>query len=134
MDGALVTVAFIVILFIGFGGRLLPTWMFLNSLQLIVHLPLLSTIMPSNLHFFLVKYLNFIRLNADSISLEIEVLERESGLTGFDLQQSDDSIYSPLLLMCGYKPGFSRNLFLIALISAALLAVVVSLALVDLIC
>jgi hypothetical protein len=30
------------ILFVGMGGRLLPTWMFLNSLQLIVHVPLLD--------------------------------------------------------------------------------------------
>lgn len=85
MDGALVTVALVLLLFIGLGGRLLPTWMFLNSIQLIVHLPLLSTSMPSNLHFFLVKYLNFIRMNAESIDRYIEVLERESGLADYDL-------------------------------------------------
>ena len=67
MDGALITVGCLLLIFIGLGGRLLPTWMFLNSLQLIVHLPLLSTSMPSNLHFFLVKYLNFIRMKADVI-------------------------------------------------------------------
>ena len=67
MDGALITVAGVLILFIGLGGRLLPTWMFLNSLQLIVHLPLLSKSMPSNLHFFLFKYLNFIRMKAEVI-------------------------------------------------------------------
>ena len=85
MDAALITVAFVLILFIGLGGRLLPTWMFLNSLQLIVHLPLISSIMPSNLHFFLIKYLNFIRMRADSINEQVEVWEREAGLSSFDL-------------------------------------------------
>ena len=88
MDGALVTVALVLLLFIGLGGRLLPTWMFLNSLQLIVHLPLISTSMPSNLHFFLIKYLYFIRMSAESIDLQIEVWERESGLADYNLAQS----------------------------------------------
>ena len=50
--------------FLGVGGRLLPTWMFLNSMQLIVHLPLLPTFMPANLHVFLTHYLSYVRLNS----------------------------------------------------------------------
>ena len=58
--------------FVGIGGRLLPTWMFLNSLQLIVHTPLLATNMPSNLHYFLVRYLDMFRMNVKSIDSDME--------------------------------------------------------------
>ena len=37
--------------------------MFLNTLQLIAHMPLLNTLMPANLHLFLAKYLDFVRLS-----------------------------------------------------------------------
>ena len=44
-------------------GNSLSTWMFLNTLQLIAHMPLLNTLMPANLHLFLAKYLDFVRLS-----------------------------------------------------------------------
>ena len=59
--------------FLGINARLLPTWMFLNSMQLIVHAVLLSTSMPSNLHYFLWHYLNLIRMNPKSLDLKMEV-------------------------------------------------------------
>jgi len=42
-------------------GSLLPTWMFVNALQLIAHLPLLNSNMPANAHYFLRKYLDIVR-------------------------------------------------------------------------
>ena len=45
------------------GGRLLPTWMYINTLQLVVYTPLVTTNMPSNLHYFLNNYLQLFRLN-----------------------------------------------------------------------
>jgi len=42
-------------------GSLLPTWMFINTLQLIAHLPLLNSEMPGNAHYFLSKYLDYVR-------------------------------------------------------------------------
>jgi len=50
--GLIFTALIGVLLFVGVGGRLLPTFMFLNSMQLIVHTPLLATYMPGNLHLF----------------------------------------------------------------------------------
>ena len=55
-------------------------------------------------------------------------------MSGFNMSQSDDSAYSPLFLLCGYKPIFSQNLFLIALISAALLTLIFACSLVDMVC
>ena len=50
------------------------------------------------------------------------------------MSQNDDSTYSPLFLLCGYKPIFSQNLFLIALISAALLVLIFAFSLIDMVC
>ena len=61
------------LLFLGLGGRLLPTWMFLNSLQLMVHAPMLATNIPAILHYFLVDYLNLIRLHSKKLSNLVEI-------------------------------------------------------------
>ena len=42
-------------------GSLLPTWIFINSLQIIAHTVLLKTLMPANAHYFLSTYLNWLR-------------------------------------------------------------------------
>lgn len=42
-------------------GSLLPTWVFLNSLQIISHMILLKTLMPANAHYFLKKWNDWIR-------------------------------------------------------------------------
>ena len=44
-------------------GSLLPTWMFINASQIIAHMPLLKTMMPGNLHYFLNKFLDWLRWN-----------------------------------------------------------------------
>ena len=60
------------ILLIGFGGHLLPTWMFLNSLQLVSHVPMLDANMPANLHYFLAEYLSLVQLSPKSIGDSVE--------------------------------------------------------------
>ena len=62
----------LIFLFVGLGGRLLPTWMFINSISLIVHTPLLAIDMPANLHYFFLKYLDILRLNSKSLNDEID--------------------------------------------------------------
>ena len=61
--------------FVGFGGRLLPTWMFLNSMQLFVHIPLLEIYLPGNLSYFLTNYLGYIRLKSGTITDGISQLD-----------------------------------------------------------
>ncbi len=51
---------------------LLPTWMFINSLSLITHTPLMNTDMPANAHNFLNRYLDLVRLNWDDLNLKTE--------------------------------------------------------------
>lgn len=61
--------------FVGIGGRLLPTWMFLNSMQLFVHVPMLEIYLPGNLSYFLADYLGRIRLKSGSIAEGINELD-----------------------------------------------------------
>jgi len=91
----------------------LPTWMFLNSMQLIVHTPLVDTYMPTNLHIFIQRYLNLFRFNANSINDSLEDSDREQGMDNYKLALDNDSDYSVLMNDCGYKVRFSRNLVLI---------------------
>ena len=57
INTALIATFIPVLVLVGLGGRLLPTWMFFNSLQLIVHTPLLPAHLPANIHYLLTKYL-----------------------------------------------------------------------------
>ena len=57
---------------LGFGGRLLPTWMFINSMQLVTHSPLLTTFMPANMHVFFVDYLGWLRLYSEDLDAKVE--------------------------------------------------------------
>ena len=111
--GVFATISIAMLLFVGLGGRLLPTWMFLNSMQLIVHTPLFNTAMPANLHYFFKKYLNMVRLNVKSFNEALEERERESGLENYALASNPEGLYTPLLNECGYKHVFSRNLIVV---------------------
>ena len=48
-----VIIAFILIMSVMTIGSLLPTWVFVNSLEIISHMILLKTVMPANAHYFL---------------------------------------------------------------------------------
>ena len=131
MNGLMVTAFVPFLMLVGFGGRLLPTWMFLNSMQLIVHTPLLQTFMPSNLNLFFVDYLNLVRLNSEQIGEQIDAWQKDRGQADYELAQGEESSYSALLNQCGYKHAFARNLVVVIAIAMALLLVMVVLLLFD---
>ena len=60
------------LLVLGMGGKLLPTWMFINSLQLMTHIPMIDANVPSDLHYFLANYLSVIRLDSKLIGDSVE--------------------------------------------------------------
>ena len=68
-----------------FGGPLTTTWMFLNSLQLILHVPLLDTHMPANVHYFLKEYLSLTRFNIGPLNKYLETSQESLGISNFDL-------------------------------------------------
>ena len=53
-------------------GPLLPVWMFINSMQLILHVPLIRTNLPGNAHFFLLDHLNILRLQFSRFNLWLQ--------------------------------------------------------------
>ena len=61
----MVVVGVIFFLILISAGPLLPIWMFLNSLQLIFHVPLIKSDMPAHAFYFMTDYLNKLRLNFD---------------------------------------------------------------------
>ena len=58
-------------------GRLLPTWMFLNTLQLISHLPLLKTEIAAPAAYFMSQFLDLSRL--DLLAPAFERFARKHG-------------------------------------------------------
>ena len=127
----MIIACFALLFLLGINARMLPTWMFLNSIQLIIHSALLSTNMPSNLHYFLFHYLNLFRLNPEAVDLEMEIWQRESGQIDYELANRDDEYFSSVLGMCGYKHAFSRNLLIVLCLSLVLLIIVSALSIVD---
>ena len=61
-------IAFLLLLLVLTCGPLLPFWMFLNSMQLMVHVPLIHTNIPGNAHYFFLDYLNILRLHSFSLN------------------------------------------------------------------
>ena len=67
-------IAAVALLFIGISGGLLPTWIFINSASLLMHIPLFNTGLPADLHYFLTKYLDLLRLNIPRVEESIELM------------------------------------------------------------
>ena len=84
-------------------GSLLPAWMFINSLQIIAHMVLLKTLMPGNVHYFLTKYLNWLRWYDEDF---MEWIDEGSA---FDLKKYDMDFgaYHALLKSANYEHLFA---------------------------
>ena len=68
-DFLYVIIGLFIFLLVLFCGPLLPVWMFINSMQLIVHVPLLDIKLPGNAHYFILDHLktfkfHFLGINA----------------------------------------------------------------------
>lgn len=70
----LIAIAVSFFLAVFFEGSLVSTWMLINSMQLIAHVPLIANRLPSNAHYFLLNLLSVVRLNFESINTQIESL------------------------------------------------------------
>lgn len=97
-----------------FKGSLVSSWIFLSSLQLVAHIPLLDIKLPGNSHFFLKSILNFTRLNFEALNSTLDDLE--SKMQDFTLISDPNSFYSSHLNAYGYHYSFARNTLFILLI------------------
>jgi hypothetical protein len=102
-----VTISFFLAIF---QGSLASTWMLINTLQLIAHLPLISVRLPANAHFFILNFLSLIRLNIESINESIDAIGDTMGESR--LMSEDGSFYSSQMRSSGYRFGFVRNMVL----------------------
>ena len=108
-------------------GSLLPTWMFINALQLLAHLPLLNSIMPANAHYFLNKYLEKVRWYDEDF---VKWVDDNHSMKKYDL---DTGIFHNLLKACGYEHIFIYNMLLVFAAICLILFVWAGLAIKDLI-
>jgi len=95
-------------------GSLLPFWMFINSMQLIAHVPLINSNLPGNSHFFLLENLKIFRLHFGAFNLWLKTLlgdhrEEDAALVRDDVTP----YYTTLLYQCGYSFRLWPNLILI---------------------
>ena len=98
-------------------GSLLPTWIFINSLQIIAHMVLLKTIMPGTVHYFLDKYLQWLRWYDSDF---IQWLEESYEFKKYDL---DFGSYHVLLQACNYEHLFAQNMVIIIAVLLLLLTI-----------
>lgn len=109
-----------------FYGPLLPVWMFVNSLQLIVHIPLLRISIPASANLFLLDYLSFIRLNVGNLHA---FLEKEIGIDSDNREDyeviksygTSNGYYNELIRSCGYHVSFTRNLLIVIVLTILVL-------------
>ena len=76
-------------------GDLLPVWMFINSLSLIAHTPLLNSQMPGNVQYFLSDYLQIVRLRDPVYDRPAPVVQNEHKDQGRLLQASMGLVSDP---------------------------------------
>ena len=104
------------------GGRLLPTWMFLNSMQLIVHVILIKTDMPSHAHSFMQNFLDKLRLKFDWTDEMTEDSVGSPAQLDYEAMQKDE-YFSVYIKSCGYHYNWLNNLFIFILIACLIFAV-----------
>ena len=110
----------IVLLLLFCGGHMIPTWMFLNSLSLIAHLPLLGVMMPNSLHYFLWKWLRVFTLSNYQLNYDMEIWRKSLSIKNYFKAIDEDSPYHVLLNDCGYKHAYARNLLIFFVLGACI--------------
>ena len=105
-----VTITFILALFCR--GSLITTWLCINSVQLLAHVPMIAIKLPANSHYFLLNFLSVLRLNFKSFNDSVDDLG--SRLEEYQLISNDNTFYSAHLHNMGYRYSFAHNTLLIA--------------------
>jgi len=99
-----------------FQGSLVTTWMFINSLQLITHVPLISEKLPANANYFFLNFASVARFNIESINSTLDTVA--SKLIDYQLIEDEQSFFSAQLHSYGYRFSFVRNLLTVLCIAA----------------
>ena len=126
----------IVLIFALSCGNLSPLWMFINSLQLIVHIPLINSRLPSIANLYFLDYLSIIRLHFSDINEQISTYFgfHDAYNEDFRAIEEHDEYYNELIHQCGYSINLMHNLALILFLIGVFLSVWFILACKDFIC
>ena len=89
-------------------GSLVSTWMLINTLQLIAHVPLISSHLPANAHFFFLNLLQVVRWNIAAVNSSLNDLS--SHLAELQMVDDESSSFSDRLFLFGYSVNFGQNL------------------------
>ena len=92
--------------------------MFVNSMQLIVHVPLLNVYLPATANLYLIQLLSIVRLHVGSLDealAKLFGLDASSGKENYDAikEVSEGTYYNELIHACGYHVSIGRNLLVI---------------------
>lgn len=97
-----------------FQGSLLSTWMFINSLQLIAHIPLVQANLPANLYAFMTKLLSLVRFDIEPVRIFVSnMFGGDSHWTSridFNIVNNEFVSYSTTLKNAGYSFSFINNM------------------------
>jgi len=114
---SLICIGISVALFLAiFKGSLVSTWIFINSLQLIAHVPLISGKMPANANYFFLKFMGIARLNIESFNCLLDTVATK--LIDYQLIEDEKSFFTAELHSYGYRFSFVRNLLTVLCIAA----------------
>ena len=121
---ATLTILCIILLILLCAGPLLPAWMFLNSMQLLLHVPLIKSDMPAHAHFLMVDLLQKLRLH---FLWTKEIQEQIIGSYDRDdynilINDENSSFYTPQIKDCGYHNSLLANMFPFMFIGALIVA------------
>ena len=115
-------------------GSLLPFWMFLNSMSLIAHIPMLNINLPAGANYFLLGLLDILRFNIGQLNLWLRQQVQGSDELDFELVLNDEvAFYTPLLYACGYSFSIWPNLIPYGCILALILILWVFACMIDLV-
>ena len=92
-----------------FRGSLATTWLCINTLQVLAHVPMIAHKLPGNSHYFILDLLSFVRLNLDSFNSSVDDLHDK--MMEYELLSGDD-LYDSKLHNLGYRYSFAHNMLL----------------------
>ena len=92
-----------------FRGSLATTWLCINTVQVLAHVPMIATKLPGNAHYFILDLLSFVRLNLDSFNSSVDDLHDK--MMEYELLSGDD-LYDSKLHNLGYRYSFAHNMLL----------------------
>ena len=114
--GIALSITFVLALF--FRGSLMTTWLCINSVQLLSHVPLISSSLPANAHYFFLNLLSIMRLNFDSFNSSVDDIAAK--LEEYELIKNDGAYYSAQMHNFGYRFSFSHNMLVFACAAGAM--------------